>query len=535
MKRIISLAIASFFTLLAYGQNDTIDYPFFDGTQPSLYSAPGGGCVVGSNLYNTEVGQTFETSSGNLTSFVYWAGEITVVNDVDTFFVKVYNVDDNTGLPVGGALATRVLRADSIFAGTSFADGGNSFTFDPAVPVSGKFAVVFDVNLSQIDDTLCLVSIDDPYQSGRSIALFPGAGGWLKLEDAWVDWSENVACWVTLENVVPSVTVSSRDLIRCSGTVDTLLVNTNGLAPDDQLNVSWSPVTGVTDPFSLQTQIATDAAVDSYTVSIYDPVLDSTFTAGVKYSYNDLTVSIDQASPVTLTCGGSTTLTATAGGVTTAASFTWDDNNNTNGLALTVSEAGTYTISGTNRFGCAAEASVTVNLNVTQTANFDVPSDLKECEQFTLTNTSSTLSGWDFTWYANGDTFTNTQNLTTTLDAGSYPVRLVADSAGLCSVTVTKNIGIQVCSSIEEALNGELIEVFPNPSNGVFSLNMRDVNSTDITVRVTDLSGKVVFLQNEVAGNSVFNLDLTGVVEGVYLLQVTTEESTMINKLQVTK
>lgn len=540
MKRIIVLAIASFFALTTYGQqNDTIYYPIDNASGFTLYGYLGGGYIGGPNIDGTGVGQTFETSSGNLTSFIVAIGAIDIIGTADTFVAEVYNVGTN-GLPQGGPIATKEFRTDSLVTGATIGDGFNLIEFDSPVAVSGKFAIAFDFDYGSStysrDDTIAIISNNDGDGLGLERAISEFQGQWFTTDFAYGGLDIDFLIFPILSGVAPEVFATSKDLTRCSGSTDTVTVTTAGLAsPDANLNVQWSPTTGVTQPFQLQTLIQVDAAVDSYTVSVYDPVLDSTFYAGIKYTFNDLELTADQSSPISLVCGGTTTLSATAGGATAGSSFTWDDDNNTPGLNLTVSEAGTYSVVGTNAFGCSAEATFTVELNVNQTANFTIPSELCANENFTLTNTSSATSGWTFTWYANGDTFSNTQDLTTSLAAGSYPVRLEADSAGLCNVTVTKNIGVQVCNNIEEALNGELIEVFPNPSNGAFSLNLRDVNSTDVSVRVTDLNGKVIFRQDEVSGNSIFNLDLSVVSEGVYLLQVTTEESTLINKLQVTK
>ncbi|MEX0812052.1 MAG: T9SS type A sorting domain-containing protein [Chitinophagales bacterium] len=542
MKRILALAVASFFTLFAYGQNDTLDYPFFDGQAATIFSAPGGGFVAGSNLFNTEIGQVFETTSGDLTSFVFWAGELEKIGAPDTFTIKVYDATQN-GLPTGPSLGSILVNSDSIFAGSSFADGGNLFFFNPPVAVSGKFAVTIEVDLTAIDDTLGLVTIEDNLNSGRSIGGFPGApnNGWLKLENAWVNWAENIACWVTLENVDLGASISSKGTnARCTGETDTLYTTVSGAAvPLGQLQVQWDPITGLSDPNALKTNVNLDAAIDSYTVTIFDG--DSTFTAGVKYTFADITIDVNGSNPLLLDCGGNIDISTTIDGATLSPNYTWVSGNDTIGFGAIlndVDEPGTYTVNVVNSPGCSASANVAVELDVAVAVDFEVPSgNLYEGDQISFTNNSSSTSGWSFTWLVNGNEESTSEDfLFTFSDAGSYTVTLVADTAdGLCDKSTTKNVGIQEPTGIEEALQGELVEVFPNPSNGVFSLDLRSVNSTDITVRVVDLTGKTIFRQDKIAGNSVYNLDLNNVSEGVYLLQVITEENTLINKLQVTK
>ncbi|MEX0812051.1 MAG: CUB domain-containing protein [Chitinophagales bacterium] len=473
MKRVLTLALACFFTFLAYGQNDTLDYPFFDGQAATLFSAPGGGFVAGSNLFNTEIGQVFETTSGDLTSFVFWAGELDIIGTPNNFNINVYNVNTN-GVPTGAPLASRVLSASDIVSGSAFADGVNSFLFNPPVAVSGKFAVAIDVDLSTKDDTLGLVTIEDNLNTGRSVGSFPGGGGWLKLENAWVDLSENVACWVTLENVVPGISINSKGNSWCSGDVDTVIAIFSGsAAPQNQLNVQWSPTTGVSNPFSLQTEIVVDASVPSYTVSVYDPVLNNTYTETINYSFNDLAVAINQSDPVQLPCGGSVDLSASIGGVTAGSSFTWSGPNNTSSSGtsfLDVDEPGTYTITGTNAFGCSAEDQIDVVLNSSQNLDFDIPSQICAGQQTTLTNTSDILTGWSFSWFVDGFFASSTQNLSETFPSGTYDITLEGNS-GSCTLSTTKSITVQNCQTCNLTLPSTFTNVGSNSGTASFFVN----------------------------------------------------------------
>lgn len=64
-----------------------------------------------------------------------------------------------------------------------------------------------------------------------------------------------------------------------------------------------------------------------------------------------------------------------------------------------------------------------------------------------------------------------------------------------------------------------LISIYPNPSNGSFTINFNTTVAGTITV--TDLNGKV--LLEEAVNNETLNLDLSALANGNYILKITTE------------
>ena len=70
------------------------------------------------------------------------------------------------------------------------------------------------------------------------------------------------------------------------------------------------------------------------------------------------------------------------------------------------------------------------------------------------------------------------------------------------------------------------INVYPNPSNGVFSVNVPTAKA--YTLEVSDLTGRVIKTET-VKGNA--KLDLSGNAQGVYMLKITSEGATAVQKL----
>jgi hypothetical protein len=77
------------------------------------------------------------------------------------------------------------------------------------------------------------------------------------------------------------------------------------------------------------------------------------------------------------------------------------------------------------------------------------------------------------------------------------------------------------------------IQVYPNPSKGIFSLRAELTQPTAITLQVYDLTGKVIRQTEVPAGTtkSETAIDLSEHTSGVYLLKVTAGASVMTQKL----
>jgi hypothetical protein len=80
----------------------------------------------------------------------------------------------------------------------------------------------------------------------------------------------------------------------------------------------------------------------------------------------------------------------------------------------------------------------------------------------------------------------------------------------------------------------ETFEVYPNPSNGLFTLNVETTQEEDFNMVVRDVKGKLVY-ENNVSVNGVYNesMDFSHLAKGVYYLQVQSENATRVEKLVI--
>jgi hypothetical protein len=69
------------------------------------------------------------------------------------------------------------------------------------------------------------------------------------------------------------------------------------------------------------------------------------------------------------------------------------------------------------------------------------------------------------------------------------------------------------------------LKLFPNPSTGIITIN----TETSVNVNIVDVTGKVVFVANNVTKDK--NIDLSGLQKGVYLAQISSENATTTEKI----
>lgn len=186
---------------------------------------------------------------------------------------------------------------------------------------------------------------------------------------------------------------------------------------------------------------------------------------------------------------------------------------------------GTYTITVVDGDACTSTLYVTL----------DGPSELTA----TLLNVTDEMSGNDgaidiavnggtgnysYVWSGpNG--FTSTSEDPSGLAGGTYDVTITDDNG--CSTTLTS---IQVNSQV--GLNENVIPdfaLYPNPSKGVFYIDMVGNMAGEYNVAVTDISGRVIL--NKIEYKEQFTIDLSNMANGTYFLNISSDEKKATKKI----
>ncbi|HOW25589.1 MAG TPA: T9SS type A sorting domain-containing protein [Bacteroidales bacterium] len=79
--------------------------------------------------------------------------------------------------------------------------------------------------------------------------------------------------------------------------------------------------------------------------------------------------------------------------------------------------------------------------------------------------------------------------------------------------------------------------VFPNPSNGIFSLRLINSNTEDLVIRIVNTCGQTIYERANVnlPENQSFQIDLTGVQDGIYFLEIEYDHQIQSHKIIIKK
>ena len=109
-----------------------------------------------------------------------------------------------------------------------------------------------------------------------------------------------------------------------------------------------------------------------------------------------------------------------------------------------------------------------------------------------------------------------------------YSLRVNTSSSSFRTIEGAETESIDV-QAIDE------VTLFPNPSNGNFTVSVLSDNEADVTIAVYDITSKAILREtfNSTKGENSFNLDLQGRAKGIYFVEVKHGETKTIKKLIV--
>lgn len=136
-----------------------------------------------------------------------------------------------------------------------------------------------------------------------------------------------------------------------------------------------------------------------------------------------------------------------------------------------------------------------------------------------LTTTSATT----YQWYYNGTIISGaTSQSYTPTQSGIYVVR-TTDANG-CVYVYSTGYAYSISTSIEE-LEEKNISIYPNPSTGIFDIDLNYQNPKKLIVVVYDTFGKMVF-----SAENSSRIDLTQLSNGVYTMSIALDNKKSIYK-----
>jgi len=168
----------------------------------------------------------------------------------------------------------------------------------------------------------------------------------------------------------------------------------------------------------------------------------------------------------------------------------------------------TYTVIGTSTDGCVSQAFGTSSLTVNPNPILSISGNTIICAGETTTLIVS--GGNTYQW----STGASSNSITINQSPNSYNYTVTSTGTNSCVSIATIQVIINICTGIEK-IKTEGVSIYPNPTNGEFTIKLVSVNNTYITI--TNVLGQIIKTQKAELINQI-NLNLFE--KGVYFISV---------------
>lgn len=311
--------------------------------------------------------------------------------------------------------------------------------------------------------------------------------------------SINVSSAISM-NIIPSASVS------CSGAP--VILTANGAS-----TYTWNTGSNST------TISVTPSVSTNYTVNGNSGTCSGSTVITIGVDTNPTVSSITSHSTTCATIvPQSATLTASG-----ALTYLWSTGANAASTVVSPSVTTTYTVTGTNASGCNNTSQITVTVNPLPTVNV-ITSNPVICSQPTQQTATLTASGaTTYSWNTGATTAVVAVSPSTTT---SYTV-IGTDGNG-CSNSSVITQSVSLCTGVEEQVANLDFSVYPNPSNGSFTIR---TSIGGVFELYNQLGQSIMKFEKEEGVDETIKVE--NVAEGVYYLH--SQSAKLHKKIVVTK
>ena len=92
------------------------------------------------------------------------------------------------------------------------------------------------------------------------------------------------------------------------------------------------------------------------------------------------------------------------------------------------------------------------------------------------------------------------------------------------------------CTGIDE-LNSISMKIYPNPSNGIFNLELAGESNKPVDVQVMNISGEIVFSNYGIvmSGTNTQKIDISNFADGIYTVSVSSNGASKTRRIVLRK
>jgi len=141
---------------------------------------------------------------------------------------------------------------------------------------------------------------------------------------------------------------------------------------------------------------------------------------------------------------------------------------------------------------------------------------------------TETNPSYSYSWNSSPAGFTSSlQNPTLTAGAaGTYRYNVTITNSALgCYDTASVLVTVNACTDVELQNNKPQIEIFPNPTTGIVTINNGETNISDMQIVVSDVTGREIMKMRNTR-----TIDLSAFPDGIYFIAVLSGENSPITR-----
>jgi hypothetical protein len=214
-------------------------------------------------------------------------------------------------------------------------------------------------------------------------------------------------------------------------------------------------------------------------------------------------------------------------------SYAWSGGSSINTAVNTFSDAGSYSITATDAFGCTSVDNF--NLVVLETPEGSIAENhWGTLYTFDASGSIYISNGTTYFWdFGNGSTATTQVASVTYPWSGdcseSYTVTLTVNNG--CGEDVTTTTVTPCPLGVNDVAEGNF-SIFPNPAKTAATITFANTFSNG-TISLMDLSGRTISSQAVAGGNTSVILDLSNIASGSYIVKLDTDSSSSFKQIVV--
>jgi hypothetical protein len=177
------------------------------------------------------------------------------------------------------------------------------------------------------------------------------------------------------------------------------------------------------------------------------------------------------------------------------------------------------------------------NVKIVDAAALELGPDTTVCDIATVTLDAGIPDVY-YTWYdENFIVYSNQQTLSVDsvgIGIGSKMFYLILTDTNGIQINDSITVNFKDCSGIDEYGLNKFVNIYPNPSDGLFYISTKDIKG-NVNLNMTDAKGKLIFSQKFIPGTNAYThkIDLSSLAKGIYFIKIINSDKVMNKKIVI--